>query len=841
MSRRALLIFATLAWCGGWLAAAETNRSSQEHWSFQPLTRPAVPAIPSNASTHPIDAFIRAKLAGQKLVSSPAAGRRTLLRRVYFDLIGLPPTPEEMEEFLKDKSSEAYERVADRLLASPRYGERWARHWLDVVRYAETHGFEMNNPRPNAWPYRDYVIRAFNEDKPYDQFVMEQLAGDGPGVDEATGFLVAGSWDQVKSPDEVLTKNQRADELHDIVGVTGTAFLGLTLGCARCHDHKFDPVPQRDYFAVKAVFAGVQHGERERRDTDTEHRTQRLSAAEKRLAEVERELAEFEPLAQAGASTATNRLRASVNPRQNVERFVPVSTKRLRFMIEATTDAEPCIDELEVFAPDEQSRSFAPRNLALAAPGVKTTASGTYPNSEIHRLEHLNDGRLGNSRSWISNERGKGWVELEFPKAIAISRVVWGRDREQKFKDRLATQYRLEVAGEDGAWRLVASSADRQSYRPDAPFTSGVSTNHLSPKEAERVESLLAEQMKLGGVIRDLRAKPMVYAGEFKQPGMTQRFHRGDPMLPREAVAPGALSFAAFRTGALPALSTNTPERERRLEFARWVASPENPLTARVLVNRLWQHHFGEGLVSTSSDFGRNGAQPVHAGLLDWLADELIRGGWKMKRIQRLIVTSAAFQQVSEARGAARADELDRDNRLLWRMNRTRLDAECIRDSILAVCGKLDLRMGGPGWSPFQPNDNYVRVYTPKETFGAEDFRRMIYSTVVRQRPDGVFGVFDCPDGGQAAARRTRSTTPLQALNLLNSGFMGQVSGFLAVRLEREAGGDVEAQVRRAFALAFQRLPEREELKQAAVLIRGHGLPAFCRALFNANEFVHVF
>ena len=841
MSWRAFLILAVLALGGGRRAVAETNRSSQEHWSFQPLTRPAVPAIPSNASTNPIDAFIRAKLAERKLAMSPAADRRTLLRRVYFDLIGLPPTPVEMEEFLKDKSPDAYDHVVDRLLASPRYGERWARHWLDVVRYAETHGFEMNNPRPNAWPYRDYVIRAFNDDKPYDRFVMEQLAGDALGADEATGFLVAGSWDQVKSPDEVLTKNQRADELHDIVGVTGTAFLGLTLGCARCHDHKFDPVPQGDYYAVKAVFEGVQHGERERRNPEPADRAQQLRAAEDRLSAVERQLSEFEPFAHAGAVTDTNRLRASVNPRQNVERFVPVSAKRLRMVIEATTDAEPCLDELEVFAPDEQGRSFAPTNLALATLGVKTTASGTYPNSEIHRLEHLNDGLVGNSRSWISNERGKGWVELEFPKAIALSRVVWGRDREQKFKDRLATRYRLEVAGEDGAWRMVASSADRQPYRPEAPFTSGVSTNHLSPKEAERVAAWLAEQKQLGALIRDLRTKPMVYAGEFKQPALTQRFHRGDPMLPREAVAPGTLSFAAFRAGALPALTTNTPDQERRLAFARWAVSPENPLTARVLVNRLWQHHFGEGLVGTPSDFGRNGAQPSHPELLDWLAGELMRGGWKMKRIQRLIVTSAAFQQVSESRGASRADELDRDNRLLWRMNRTRLDAECIRDSILAVCGKLDLRMGGPGWSPFQPNDNYVRVYSPKETFGPEDFRRMIYSTVVRQRPDGVFGVFDCPDGGQATARRTRSTTPLQALNLLNSGFMGQVSGFLAVRLEREAGSDVDAQVRRAFALAFQRLPEREELKQAATLIREHGLPAFCRALFNANEFVYDF
>ncbi|MFM1767580.1 MAG: hypothetical protein RJA22_109 [Verrucomicrobiota bacterium] len=830
--------FAALLGVGGLLAPGARGAEAAAgdpaaHWAFQPLSRPPVPRVPAGFSTNPIDAFVLARRAAAGLKPSPPAEARTLLRRAQFSLVGLPPTPEEMEAFLADRAPDAYERVVDRLLASPRHGERWARHWLDVVRYAETHGFEMNNPRPNAWPYRDYVIRAFNEDKPYDQFILEQLAGDALGTDEATGFLVAGAWDQVKSPDVVLTRNQRADELHDMVGVTGTAFLGLTLGCARCHDHKFDPVPQDDYYAVKAVFEGVQHAERPRRDPEAAAREERQRAAGRRLAEVEQALAEFEPPAQAGPGIDTNRLRAPVHPRLNTERFDPVTARRLRFTVEATTDAEPCLDELEAYGPGSTN------NLALATRGVKTAASSVYPNSTIHRLEHINDGQLGNSRSWISNERGRGWVELQFPAPVTLHRLVWGRDREQRFQDRLPTRYRIEVDDGAGAWRTVASSADRQPYaRGAAPVA--MITHHLAPGQARQAAALAAERQRLADSLRQLKARPMVYAGEFKAPPPTHRFHRGDPMHPGPVVAPGTLTFAAFRAGAPSTLATNTPEQERRLALARWIASPANPLTARVLVNRLWQHHVGEGLVATPSDFGRHGARPTHPELLDWLAGELIRGGWRMKPIHRLIVTSATYRQAADARTSGR-DVADPDNRLLWRMNAHRLDAECIRDSILAVGGRLDLRMGGPGWSPFVPNDNYVRVYTPKDTFGSNDFRRMIYATVVRQRPDGVFGAFDCPDAGQPAARRTRSTTPLQALNLWNSGFMGQAAGFLAERLEREAGAGAEAQARRGFALAFQRAPDAAELAAAAALIRAEGLPAFCRALFNANEFVYVF
>src|SRR5438093_1384770 len=395
------------------LSAVDTsvsNNPAPVHWAFKPLMRPSVPAIPKHGgkSANPIDSFIAAKLREDKLRPSREADRRTLIRRVYFDLLGLPPTPEDVKAFVADKDSRAYEQLVEKLLASPRYGERWSRHWLDVVRFAESHGFEMNQPRASAWPYRDYVIGAFNEDKPYDRFILEQLAGDALGVDEATGFITGGPWDQVKSPDPVLTANQRADELHDMVSTTGSAFLGLTVGCARCHDHKFDPIPQTEYYAFKAVFQGVQHGERKLRTPDSTAREKELEQRRQRWAEVERALEQFEPLTKTGARD-TNALRAPVNARKNVERFAPVSAKKLRFTVSETTDAEPCIDELEVYTAEA-----AARNIALASNGTTARASGVYPNSDLHRLEHINDGRLGNSRSWISNEPGKGWVELEF-------------------------------------------------------------------------------------------------------------------------------------------------------------------------------------------------------------------------------------------------------------------------------------------------------------------------------------------------------------------------------------------------------------------------------------------
>ncbi|HMJ90357.1 MAG TPA: DUF1549 and DUF1553 domain-containing protein [Candidatus Acidoferrum sp.] len=823
---------------GAGFDASDANEDT--HWAFKAVRRPAISnANGGSGRSTPIDDLVIQKLGEKKLTLSLEADRRILLRRLYFDLIGLPPSPEEVTAFVKDQEPRAYERLVEKLLASSRYGERWARHWFDVVRFAESHGFEMNQPRANAWPYRDYVIRALNEDKPYNQFILEQLAGDALGVDEATGFIVGGAWDQVKSPDPVLTANQRADELHDVVGTTGSAFLGLTVGCARCHNHKFDPIPQTDYFAIKAVFEGVQHGERKLRTAESIARDNELGQARERLAQVESELEQFEPLANPNAPD-TNALRAAVNARKNVERFASVLAKRLRFSVSKTTDAEPCIDELEVYGPEEPKR-----NIASAANRTSTKASSVYPNSEIHRLEHLNDGKHGNSRSWISNERGKGWVEVEFAEPGTIDKVIWGRDREQRFADRLAIEYRIEVTIDQTNWTVIASSADRHPYLADRKKAALALADSATPKNPS-ADRLIEERAKLETRIGELAKSPMIYGGAFTaMPEATYRLHRGDAMLKREMIQPAGLRIIPVKFGSadtkeslVSAPAQLTEDQRRRLAFARWLIDPQNPLTARVMVNRVWQYHFGEGLVSTSSDFGVNGALPTHPELLDWLASEFIEHGWSIKHIHRLILNSVTYRRSSKARKDGLA--LDASSRLLWRFPSRRVEAEPIRDSILAVSGKLDLHMGGPGFSFFEPNDNYVRLYTPRTEWAPDTFRRMIYGTIIRQRPDGVFGAFDCPDAGQIAPKRGRSTTPLQAFNLLNSSFIVQQSGFFAERLVKEAGSDPKAQVRRAFALTFQREPDRHELAAATTLVREQGVKIFCRALFNANEFTHL-
>jgi hypothetical protein len=803
--------------------ATADDLTPKDHWAFRPVTRPAVSQIANLKFEirNPIDRFIQARLAKEGLKPSPEADRATLIRRLKFDLLGLPPTPEEIDAFVSDPTADAYERLVERYLASPQFGERWARHWLDVVHFAESHGFEMNQPRPNAWPYRDYVIRAFNEDRPYDRFVREQLAGDALGADEATGFLVAGPWDQVKSPDPALTAQQRADELHDIVSTTGSTFLGLTVGCARCHNHKFDPIPMKDYYGLVAVFAGVQHGDRPLRSADSERRRKEADDLRRQVAAVGADLQGLEPLANPKGPAGR---RPPVNARLNVERFSPVKARFVRFVVEATNNLEPCLDELEVFTSGPESR-----NVALASSGGKATSSGNFSAAPaIHRLEHINDGRYGNSRSWISSEVGRGWVQVELKEPAVIDRVVWARDREGVYADRLPTRYRIEVAAEPGSWTVVAASDDRL---PPGSASSAVPAG-LDEKDRAEWKRLVARRADLERRLGELERAGLVYAGRFTAPEPTRRLQRGDATQPREVVAPAALS----EFGPPLKLAGDAPEQQRRLALAKWVTDPRHPLTARVMVNRLWQYHFGEGIVPTPSDFGRNGGKPSHPELLDWLADDFVAHGWGLKHVHRRIVLSATYRQAS----AARADGLaaDAQDRLLWRYPPRRLEAEPLRDAVLAVTGKLDLRMGGPGFDLFEPNTNYVKVYTPKKEFGPAEWRRMVYQNKPRMQLDDTFGPFDCPDAGQIAPKRNTSTTALQALALMNGRFVVQQADLFAERLRREAGDDPAAQARRGFRLAFGREPTAEESAAAVKVIRAHGAATFCRALLNANEFL---
>ncbi len=650
------------------------------------------------------------------------------------------------------------------------------------------------------------------------------MAGDALGVDEATAFLVGGPADRVKSPDPVLTAQQRADELHDIVGTTASAFLGLTVNCARCHNHKFDPIPQADYYAMTACFAGVQHGERPIRSADLAQRQAKAAALRPRLAELEAAIEGFAPLADPGGAAPRRR---PVETRRNSERFVPVLAGKLRFTVEQTNNgSEPCIDELEVWSAGAQ-----PRNIGLAAVGTRLTSSGDYAGDPKHRLAHLADGKYGNDRSWISNSAGRGWVELEFEQPQRIDRVVWGRDREAKFKDRLAVRYRVEICGEDGRWQTVASSSDRIAFDSKAPPVP--EWDSLPPTERAGAMRLDEERRGIEQQIAALAAEQTAYAGRFEKAPPTYRLSRGEPMQPRELAAPGGLS----EFGGGWRLASDAPEQERRLALAKWIASPENPLTARVIVNRLWHYHFGTGLVETPSDLGVNGGRPSHPELLDWLASEFLVRGWRIKEIQRLILLSGTYRQASGANPDAM--RVDADARLLWRFPPRRLEAEALRDTILAVSGRLDLRAGGPGFDLFEPNANYVKVYATKTRFTRDDFRRMVYQNKPRVELDTLFGAFDCPDAGQIAPRRTSSTTPLQALNLLNSEFLVDQANAFAERLRCES--DPAIQVKLAFLLAFGRAPSPEENAAALHLITAHGLPVFCRALYNANEFLSVF
>jgi mono/diheme cytochrome c family protein len=798
--------------------ARKELKVTTDHWSFQPVRR---------LEGDGIDGFVRAKLLENRLEASPEADRTTLIRRLFAVVHGMPPTPEQVAAFIGDPRPDAWERLVDGVLASPRFGERWARHWMDVARYADSNGFETNRERKTAYHYRDWLVASFNADKPYDRFVKEQLAGDRLGADAATGFLVAGPHDVVKSPDINLTLMQRQDELADMVNTTGTAFLGLTMGCARCHNHKFDPILQKDYYSMQAVFEGVNHGERPLREKVARGGEKVARGGEKELAAARSEQARLSAAwedfrKQAAATGAAAPLRPPVNERFNEEVFAPVEAISIRFTVNATNAGKPCLDELEIFDP-------AGRNVAL---GGVATASGTLPGYAIHRLEHVNDGITGNPRSWISDMAGRGWVRIEFPSRVSIQRIVWSRARDGAFKDRVATAYRIEAETGDGSWKTVASSDDRQPYGGEGAANASVAK--LPAADAKAARRVRAELAAVTKKIAALTAVPVGWAGTFSQPANTHRLYRGEPLQKREVVAPDVLSII----GTL-GLAPDAPERERRLKFAEWVASPANPFTARVMVNRIWLYTYGSGIVDTPSDFGVNGARPTHPELLDWLADEFVRGGWSVKHVQRLMLLSAAFRQSSAPRANALA--ADAGGRFLWRYTPRRLEAEAIRDSMLAVSGTLDLTMGGPGFYLMDVVHENVMHYFPKEQFAPAEFRRMVYQFRIRQTTDSVFGSFDCPDGGSVTPKRSRSNTPLQALNLFNSGFTVQQAELLAARLVRECGEDPAAQVRRAFQLIYGRDPDAVEREASVAMIRDHGLISFSRAMFNTSEFLFIF
>jgi len=819
------------------------------HWAFEPLG-PADPPAPRTAGwvRTPPDLWVLDTLERAGLGPSPEAGRVAWLRRVHLDLAGLPPDPEAVEAFVQDQRPDAHERVVESLLQSPAHGERWAQHWLDVVRYADTHGFEVNTERPHAWPYRDYVIDAFNGDTPFGRFAGEQLAGDQLGRDAATGFLVTAS---VLLPgqigaDDVSKRLARQDALDEIVVNTSQAFLGLSIGCARCHDHKFDPITARDYYQMQAFFAGVEYGDRELGDPESQARRAGIAQGRERLGVLGMELARLEPAARPatapGAAAPAGPLRPAVRARGNSDRFAPVVARRVRFTVLETNSLEPCLDELEVW-------DTASHNVALASAGTTVSSSGDTTVENRHELRFVHDGRYGNSRSWMSGEKGRGQVVLEFPEPRRIERVSWARDREGEFSDRLATAYRIEVDRGDGRWETVADAGDRRRFEGANPVSDDLEAllPAMEPGDRRRARALLDERHRIERSIAEAVARQQAFAGVFRRPDRIHLLHRGDPEQPAEEVGPAVPTAL----GGSLRLEAGTPEAVRRRALADWLARPEQALVARVIVNRVWQGHFGTGLVDTPNDFGRTGSRPSHPGLLEWLARELVEQGGSLKHLHRLVVLSATYRQSSDHRPEAAAR--DAEARLLWRFPPRRLESEAMRDALLAVSGELDRQRWGRGFDLFDQRGG-LSGFKPVESFPAGGLRRMIYAHKVRREPEAVFGAFDCPDAGQSTARRRESTTPIQALNLWNSRFTLERARALALRVRLEAGADPRAQVRRAFLRALGRPPSPEEQAEAlqAMAARGvsgaagaddrpgHGLEALARALFNSNEFLFV-
>ena len=745
------IVFAVLALaCGVWAASDDLPFTAEQlsHWAYQKVKKPKTPAVRNHAWVKtPIDAFVLAKLEHGGIKPAPAADKITLLRRATFDLTGLPPTLEEINAFLADNSPTAFEKVVDRLLASTHYGEKWARHWLDLARYAESEGFKADETRPNAWRYRDYVIKAFNEDKTYDRFIKEQIAGDELWPDDADALVATGF--NRHYPDEYNARNlrqRRQEILNDITDTVGAVFLGSTIGCARCHDHKYDPILQKDYYRLQAFFAA----------TRSKDDYVLVSAPEQ--AEHQRKLAVWQ------------------------ER-----TKEIREQIAK-------IEEPVAKAIYDDSFDKYPDEIKLAittAPEKRDTMQWLMYHKAQWQLNYGVDEDGNGVAQKLKGEQKKEWEAL-----------------------------RKQLAAFDG----------------------------IKPKP-----------LPIGSGVADVGAEaPTTYVlkgggydafGEEAQPGFLTIFDRGPAK-----IAPSRIGMTGRRTA-----------------LANWLADPNNPLVARVMVNRLWHYHFGRGIVGTPSDFGEMRDRETHRELLDWLAATFVEQGWSVKKTHRLIMLSNTYRQSSAFN--AEAAKTDPDNKLLWRFRRQRLTGEEIRDAILSVSGRINWQMGGPSVFPEIPKEMDVRGGWKRNESEDQKTRRSVYTFVRRNSRFPMFQAFDMPDTHESCSRRSVTTTAPQALNLLNDKAILISAQSFAGRVLKEAGDDVDRQIALAYRLAFARAPEADERKtavnfldQQSALIRSRieakqpvALPSncvvapgavaqaraaalvdFCHVLFNSNEFVYV-
>jgi hypothetical protein len=865
------------------------------HWAYQPLHNPPIPPVTAGWGRNPIDAFVLAELEKHGMKPSAPADRRTLVRRIYFDLVGLPPTPEDVKAFLDDPSPDAYENLVDRLLASPRYGERWARHWMDVVHFAETHGHDQDRPRPNAWPYRDYLIRSFNEDKPYGRFVEEQLAGDvlypdDPAAIPALGMIAAGPWDESSlmaiMEDTVDKKVARYLDRDDRVTTAMSTFVSSTVHCARCHDHKFDPIPQSEYYALQAAFAGVDRANRPYDPDPAVHRRRRellrkksdlatappasllagdvraeVAAWEKSLATKEAAWTVLDPASFSSAGGAA----PTELPDHSVLFAGPRPEKDV-YTVQAFTDIKGVTAVRLELLPDDSLPAHGPgraENGNFHLSEIKLAAAPRTTDATVQQVALQNPTSDFDQDGWTiamaldgKAETAWGVHPAEGKRHVAVfetKQPVATGDRGTTLTFTLEQSHgRGHVIGRV---RLSVTSAPRPvraSAMPDEVATI-VATPAAQRTEAQRTAlALHVLRTRLEEQLAALPAPQMVFAaandfvpdGNFAPARGCRPIHvlrRGDVNAPQDAAAPGGLSCVV---GLSPRFELPDPNSEgaRRAALAKWVSDSRNVLTWRSIANRVWHYHFGRGIVDTPNDLGHMGAKPTHPELLDYLATTFLEHGGSLKQLHRLIVTSATYRQSSEYNpGYAK---LDADNRYLWRMNRARLDAESIRDAVLQISGKIDLTTGGPSVKQFIESPG-IHV-TPNVDYQAFDLdsagarRRSVYRFIFRTLPDPFMESMDCPDASQLAPTRSVSVTALQALSMLHNRFIVRYSEHLSQRLARDAGDERSKQVELLCELAYNRPATRDEVAALAAYAEKHGLANACRMVLNSNEFMFV-
>jgi len=839
------------------------TRESPELWAFRPVQQPEVPTFDDPRwSRNPIDGFIYAKLNEAGLKPAPPAPKEQLIRRLYYDLTGLPPTLDEVKAFVNDSDPAAYEKLVDRLLASPRYGEKWGRHWLDLVHYADSNGYERDSNKPFIWRYRDYVIDAFNADKPYNEFAMQQLAGDEleqPGAEDliATGYYRLGLWDD-EPADPLLA---RYDGLDDIVDTTGRVFLGLTMGCCRCHEHKLDPLPQSDYYRMLSFFQGIKPMERTEGNgilksilAPDEQRVYEEKVEQKRQDEWKL-TSEQQELVEAFKAGLAKKMPEAFGKKDL--RTPDLEDLNYRFY----RDTWETLPDFDMLKPEEKGK--LERGFVTTAPATRPDAIGFVYEGQLRvaldgdyvfALEAIGGVRLlvNGVEVFVSREAGS-------PRGEGTASLKAG-----------AVPFRLEYFVKRGPPRLkVAWAPLGANFREALSSESGAGLDDKELRKliAEHDREILGEK-KAARLAELTRAREAVRArvieGKFaatanetgREPIPSHILIRGDAHSPGKEVKPGFPEILGLPDPPSPSPYARDDTSGRRRQFAEWIVDPANPLTARVMMNRLWQHHFGRGIVESSSNFGAIGDRPTHPELLDWLASEFVRGGWRLKAMHRLMVTSETYKMSSAGNEAALAK--DPRNRLLWRFNMRRLTAEEVRDSLLAGAGTLNLEMHGPGVFPKLPQEVILTSSMNKNlaesgTWGTsppeQAARRSIYVQVKRSLMLPMLTDFDFAETDASCPVRFSTTQPTQALGMLNSEFVNEQSGRLAERLRREAP-DAAGQVRRGFEIATSR-PARDEdvarglhfmdeLRKQAGLSAEKALDRFCLLLMNLNEFVYL-